>query len=131
MVQRVPVRDVSRMGRATQGVRVMNLRGSDRVSAVASVVEASADVALDGDGDEAVSDSVTAGAQNGAAAGDEAAADRSGDGGLATGEAAEAPSSAISSAKQVARTKRTKSAKAKAKKPAGPETKRSAAAKKR
>ncbi len=131
MVQRVPVRDVSRMGRATQGVRVMNLRGSDRVSAVASVVEASADIALDGDGDEAVSDSVTAGAQNGASAGDEAVADRSGDGGLATGEAAEAPSSVTSSAKQVARTKRTKSAKAKAKKPAGPETKRSAAAKKR
>ena len=32
------------MGRATQGVRVMNLRDDDRVSAVAPVVESSADI---------------------------------------------------------------------------------------
>ncbi|MCL6106663.1 MAG: DNA gyrase subunit A [Actinobacteria bacterium] len=37
-VIRIPVKDVSVMGRATQGVRVMNLREGDRVSAVARVV---------------------------------------------------------------------------------------------
>jgi hypothetical protein len=35
------------MGRATQGVRVMNLRDDDRVSAVALVIESSASVADD------------------------------------------------------------------------------------
>ncbi|MSO41342.1 MAG: DNA gyrase subunit A [Solirubrobacterales bacterium] len=39
MVQRTSVVGISRMGRATQGVRVMNLKTSDRVSAVALVVE--------------------------------------------------------------------------------------------
>jgi DNA gyrase subunit A len=39
MVQRTPVDGISRMGRATQGVRVMNLKSGDRVSAVALVVE--------------------------------------------------------------------------------------------
>ena len=39
MVQRTAVQGISRMGRATQGVRVMNLKKGDRVSAVALVVE--------------------------------------------------------------------------------------------
>jgi hypothetical protein len=39
MVQRNAVQGISRMGRATQGVRVMNLKSGDRVSAVALVVE--------------------------------------------------------------------------------------------
>jgi DNA gyrase subunit A len=39
MVQRTAVDGISRMGRATQGVRVMNLKSGDRVSAVALVVE--------------------------------------------------------------------------------------------
>jgi DNA gyrase subunit A len=39
MVQRNAVGGISRMGRATQGVRVMNLKKGDRVSAVALVVE--------------------------------------------------------------------------------------------
>ncbi len=39
MVQRNAVDGISRMGRATQGVRVMNLKQGDRVSAVALVVE--------------------------------------------------------------------------------------------
>ncbi len=39
MVQRNAVDGISRMGRATQGVRVMNLKSGDRVSAVALVVE--------------------------------------------------------------------------------------------
>jgi DNA gyrase subunit A len=44
MVQRTPVRGISQMGRGTQGVRVMNLGKGDRVSAVAPVVESSADI---------------------------------------------------------------------------------------
>ena len=40
MVQRTRAGGISQMGRATQGVRVMNIRDDDRVSAVALVVEA-------------------------------------------------------------------------------------------
>ena len=43
MVQRTSVRGISKMGRSTQGVKVMNLRGDDTVSAVALVVESDAD----------------------------------------------------------------------------------------
>jgi DNA gyrase subunit A len=39
MVQRTPAGGISRMGRPTQGVRLMNLKKGDRVSAVALVVE--------------------------------------------------------------------------------------------
>jgi DNA gyrase subunit A len=39
MVQRTAVSGITQMGRATQGVRVMNLKSGDRVSAVALVVE--------------------------------------------------------------------------------------------
>jgi DNA gyrase subunit A len=39
MVQRTSVQGISMMGRPTQGVKVMNLRDDDRVSAVALVVE--------------------------------------------------------------------------------------------
>jgi DNA gyrase subunit A len=45
MVQRTKAGGISQMGRATQGVRVMNLREDDRVSAVALVVESSVSVA--------------------------------------------------------------------------------------
>jgi DNA gyrase subunit A len=45
MVQRTGVRGISKMGRATQGVKVMNLRGDDTVSAVAVVVESEAQFA--------------------------------------------------------------------------------------
>ena len=44
MVQRTSVRGISRMGRPTQGVRVMNLRRDDIVSAVALVVESDASI---------------------------------------------------------------------------------------
>jgi DNA gyrase subunit A len=49
MVQRTGVRGINRYGRASQGVRVMNLRPGDEVSAVALVVESQApvDVPLD------------------------------------------------------------------------------------
>jgi DNA gyrase subunit A len=45
MVQRTGVRGISRMGRSTQGVKVMNVRNDDRVSAVAVVVETDASFA--------------------------------------------------------------------------------------
>ena len=45
MVQRTGVRGISRYGRASQGVRVMNLKEDDAVSAVAVVVEESTDTA--------------------------------------------------------------------------------------
>jgi DNA gyrase subunit A len=47
MVQRTQAGGISQMGRATQGVRVMNMKEDDRVSAVALVVESGASVADD------------------------------------------------------------------------------------
>jgi DNA gyrase subunit A len=47
MVQRTNVGGISQMGRATQGVRVMNMKEDDRVSAVALVIESSAGVKAD------------------------------------------------------------------------------------
>ena len=52
MVQRTSVDGISQLGRATQGVKVMNIKDDDRVSAVALVVEsednsAPADVSAD------------------------------------------------------------------------------------
>jgi DNA gyrase subunit A len=55
-VIRIPVKDIRRMGRNTMGVRVMNLRGDDRVASMARVVvsstggvEAGGDAVVDGD----------------------------------------------------------------------------------
>jgi DNA gyrase subunit A len=45
MVQRTPVRGISKQGRPAQGVRLMNLREDDVVSAVALVMETSEDTA--------------------------------------------------------------------------------------
>src|SRR5206468_4842718 len=42
MVQRTSVRGINRYGRASQGVRVMNIRDEDQVSAVALVAESEA-----------------------------------------------------------------------------------------
>jgi DNA gyrase subunit A len=47
MVQRTSVKGISQMGRATQGVRVMNMKDDDRVSAVALVVEDATSPAVD------------------------------------------------------------------------------------
>ena len=53
MVQRTGVRGINRYGRTSQGVRVMHLRESDEVSAVALVVETEApEVDADGAGPE-------------------------------------------------------------------------------
>jgi DNA gyrase subunit A len=54
MVQRTGVRGINRYGRAAQGVKVMNIRDEDKVSAVALVVETQADDAEAG----ALSDAV-------------------------------------------------------------------------
>jgi DNA gyrase subunit A len=45
MVQRTSVRGINRYGRASQGVRVMNIRDDDQVSATALVVESDAETA--------------------------------------------------------------------------------------
>ena len=50
MVQRTKAGGISRMGRATQGVKVMNIRDDDRVSALALVVESAGDEATAGNG---------------------------------------------------------------------------------
>ena len=63
MVQRTRAGGISQMGRATQGVKVMNIKDDDRVSAVALVVESTADA-----GDVATeAEQVAAAAADGAA----------------------------------------------------------------
>jgi len=47
MVQRTSVRGISRQGRDATGVRIMNVREDDRVSAVALVVESESDDAME------------------------------------------------------------------------------------
>jgi DNA gyrase subunit A len=44
MVQRTAARGISQQGRSATGVRVMNMKEEDRVSAIALVVEGEADV---------------------------------------------------------------------------------------
>jgi DNA gyrase subunit A len=46
-VIRIPVEDVKRLGRATQGVIVMRLRGDEQVSTIASVVEQASEEATE------------------------------------------------------------------------------------
>jgi DNA gyrase subunit A len=52
MVQRTGVKGISSQGRPAQGVRLMNLRDDDTVSAVALVMESEADTAAPVAGDE-------------------------------------------------------------------------------
>jgi DNA gyrase subunit A len=56
MVQRTPVKGISRQGRPAQGVRLMNLREDDVVSAVALVMETSEDTAAQVVEDELLDD---------------------------------------------------------------------------
>jgi len=49
MVQRTGVRGISRQGRPSQGVRVMNLRDDDVVSAVALVMETNTSAQVQGE----------------------------------------------------------------------------------
>jgi DNA gyrase subunit A len=67
MVQRTNAGGISQMGRATQGVKVMNIKDDDRVSAVALVVESSADVA---DEAEAVAEAAAEAAKPSSTSGD-------------------------------------------------------------
>jgi len=60
MVQRTAVRGISRYGRASQGVKLMNLREDDSVSAVALVMETETDTSA------GVAGELGAGAGNGA-----------------------------------------------------------------
>jgi DNA gyrase subunit A len=52
-VIKIPVEDVKRMGRSTQGVIVMRLRGDEQVSTIASVVEQASDEAAEAAADAA------------------------------------------------------------------------------
>ncbi len=64
MVQRTNAGGISQMGRATQGVKVMNIKDDDKVSAVALVVESSADAGADVATEaEAVAEAAAEGAQ--------------------------------------------------------------------
>ena len=56
MVQRTSVKGISSYGRASQGVRLMNLREDDVVSAVALVMESEADTAAEAAADELPAD---------------------------------------------------------------------------
>ena len=58
MVQRTPVRGINRYGRASQGVRLMNLKDDDTVSAVALVAESD-------DDPDAVAETIAPGEPNG------------------------------------------------------------------
>jgi DNA gyrase subunit A len=67
-VIKIPVEDVKRLGRSTQGVIVMRLRGEEQVSTLATVVEqeeaevieAAADAAADAAAEEAAEDAIVA-----------------------------------------------------------------------
>jgi DNA gyrase subunit A len=84
MVQRTSVRGINRYGRSSQGVKVMNIRDDDQVSAVALIVESEAETAariageppIDGDDLDAALDggldaALDGDGANGIAAGDE------------------------------------------------------------
>jgi DNA gyrase subunit A len=62
MVQRTGVRGISRVGRPGQGVRVMNLRDDDVVSAVALVMETNTSAQVQGEIAEASEDTIAAAA---------------------------------------------------------------------
>jgi DNA gyrase subunit A len=62
MVQRTSVSGISQMGRSTQGVRVMNIKDDDRVSAVALVVESESE--SEAGAPEPQADELTGGAVN-------------------------------------------------------------------
>ena len=88
MVQRTSVRGINRYGRASQGVRVMNLRDDDQVSAVALVVESEASTAAKVVGDdEPAEDGVVA--DGGGVAENGGGTDGGGPDGAADGEAPE------------------------------------------
>jgi DNA gyrase subunit A len=104
MVQRTTAGEISQQGRATQGVRLMNLKAKDRVSAVALVQESA-----NGNGNGTAASAPTATLADDAAATGNGAGDGAGDG-------AEAVEAAAAKPKPAAKPKAK--AKAKARKPA-------------
>jgi DNA gyrase subunit A len=81
MVQRTGVSGISRYGRASQGVKVMNIRDDDQVSAVALVMETKADTSAavaeelptaDADGPGTISETELEGAEAGDISADDA-----------------------------------------------------------
>jgi DNA gyrase subunit A len=125
MVQRNAVSGISRMGRPTQGVRLMNLKSRDRVSAVALVVESAAG---EGNGSGPV-EGATAGKPTEAPSTDGAGGDGAGDG----GSVATKPSTDAKPKRKAARSKAkgrtsTKAAATKPKPAAKPKPKRSSKA---
>ena len=122
MVQRTGVTGISRMGRPTQGVRVMNLKQGDRVSAVALVVE-STDQNGNGASAPAASLEEEAPAAESVAV-EAAAAEAAGNGEAKVGKAK--PSRTSSAAKGKAKLAKAKPAKAKAKPAAKPKPKKRA-----
>src|SRR4051812_20557425 len=121
MVQRNAVSGISRMGRPTQGVRLMNLKKGDRVSAVARVMESEEN----GNGAAATSPSVEEEAPTAASVADEAAAAEA----AGNGEAKVSKSSR--SAAKPSTPKRKAASKTKAKPATSPAKKRAAAPAKR
>jgi DNA gyrase subunit A len=108
MVQRNAVSGISRMGRPTQGVRVMNLKKGDRVSAVALVVESEQNG--NGDGASASGGSVEDEAPSADSVAEEAAAAEAAGNGKAkvtraSGSSAPAKPKAVSKAKRAAKPK--------------------------
>jgi DNA gyrase subunit A len=115
MVQRNAVDGISRMGRATQGVRVMNLKKGDRVSAVALVVESESS---NGNGTAAKTPTLEDEAPTDASVADEAAAAEAAD----NGEAKVTRRSADSKPASKPKSPKKGSAKPKAKPAAKPKT---------
>ena len=91
MVQRTAVRGISRYGRASQGVTLMNLRDDDLVSAVALVMETNTEA------DAAVADELSEGADGAAEGADGAAEVISDNGTLPDAENGAAPDAEASS----------------------------------
>jgi DNA gyrase subunit A len=76
IVIRLPIKDVSVLGRNTQGVKLINLDGGDAVADVARIISEDEN---DGNGEDGGNDSPDPGADNGAPAAGGTEEDESGD----------------------------------------------------
>jgi DNA gyrase subunit A len=112
MVQRTSVTGINLMGRSTQGVRVMNLKKGDRVSAVALVVEST-----NGNGASAETNGASADEPAGDLAAEEAAVEEAGEDTAAVKVAGEAAKKAKPAPKAKKPPPKAKPAKPKPKKP--------------
>jgi DNA gyrase subunit A len=137
MVQRTAVSEISTMGRPTQGVRLMNLKKGDRVSAVALVMESEGN----GNGATATTPTVEDEAPTATSVADEAAAAEAAGNGEATvtrsdeatvtkAKTSRAKAKPSRSTAKSAPTKRKAASKTKAKPAASPAKKRAASSRK-